>query len=491
LRFRRFIGCLVALILGLSLAPSAQAAKSPAEVVGFDAPPLGSPSSGSHPVSIEPVNGHNGYWILDASGAVTAFGEAPLLGSAPVDPVPAVAMASTGTGLGYWILRSDGSIAAFGDASMLGSAPSGSSYTDIEVAQGGYLVLSDRGAVIPFGQARFFGDTANFVIRGRAVSLAVFGGTDGSAGYWFLTDAGGVFTFGAASFYGSIGNLPISAVAIEPTPTYHGYWIAGGDGRIAAFGDASWHGAFVGLAVVGIAPAPDGRGYWALAGQPVAPAIDYTAPDMSGTVTRSPDTGNVLSLPYARRWDFSLGCTDPPTDGAVPSGCSTTNAATADADLVFRPAPDSVTFDEEGTHYLRTHAVDRAGNYQNEETGWFAVDLTPPHGTVTSQRSAAMAHRNVTFEATAGDPKLVDGTQPSGVTNVCFAVTRLRGRSREELGCRLASRISGDEYQGTWSFTGRLDAGRYEVAARISDFTQNSSVSPPVPYLVLPALPAT
>lgn len=64
-----------------------------------------------------------GYWIVDAAGAVTAYGGATDYGSAPAHlNQPIVGIVSTSDGLGYWLVARDGGVFAFGDAAYSGNA---------------------------------------------------------------------------------------------------------------------------------------------------------------------------------------------------------------------------------------------------------------------------------------------------------------------------------------------------------------------------------
>jgi hypothetical protein len=59
-------------------------------------------------------------------------------------------------------------------------------------------------------------------------------------GYWMVTRKGRVYAFGDAKRYGDVaacGNLG-GAARLLVTPTGRGYWIATGSGAILAFGDA-------------------------------------------------------------------------------------------------------------------------------------------------------------------------------------------------------------------------------------------------------------
>jgi len=90
-----------------------------------DAPYYGGPPPSSVPVvdAVATPDGH-GYWILYASGGVSAFGDAAPLG-APLGYVnsfnPAAAIFPTADGRGYWVAAARGDVFTYGDAPFLGS----------------------------------------------------------------------------------------------------------------------------------------------------------------------------------------------------------------------------------------------------------------------------------------------------------------------------------------------------------------------------------
>jgi len=59
--------------------------------------------------------GPTGYWVLRASGMVSAFGGAKSLGSEH-SPSPAVAIVASADGAGYWIICANSTMHPFGDA---------------------------------------------------------------------------------------------------------------------------------------------------------------------------------------------------------------------------------------------------------------------------------------------------------------------------------------------------------------------------------------
>ena len=91
-----------------------------------------------------------GYWMLDSSGRVYAFGDAVYLG----DPFPtvsgaagfgvkAVDIATTATGNGYWVVDSIGRVFAFGDAVRFGDVTiAGNPTVSIARTSDGYIGFS-------------------------------------------------------------------------------------------------------------------------------------------------------------------------------------------------------------------------------------------------------------------------------------------------------------------------------------------------------------
>jgi hypothetical protein len=57
--------------------------------------------------------------VVEATGTVTAFGDAKSYGSAPISAWPVVGIASTLDGHGYWIVYQNGEVYPLGDAANL------------------------------------------------------------------------------------------------------------------------------------------------------------------------------------------------------------------------------------------------------------------------------------------------------------------------------------------------------------------------------------
>src|SRR5581483_8300134 len=72
---------------------------------------------------------------------------------------------------------------------------------------------------------------------------------------------------GDAGFFGSTGaiNLAKRIEAMAPAPDGRGYWMVAGDGGVFSFGDAGFFGSAAGATdkrVVDIAPSATGQGYY-------------------------------------------------------------------------------------------------------------------------------------------------------------------------------------------------------------------------------------
>ena len=219
-----------------------------------------------------------GYWVLDASGKVLAFGadhHGDLTTGEPAlaNGVSAVGLAKSPSGLGYWIVDSTGTVSAYGDAQHLGDA----SELDLKApivsiaahpTANGYWLLGEDGGVFTFGAAEFHGSTGALTLNAPVTAIAA---TSDGAGYWLLATDGGVFTFGTAVFRGSTGalklNAPVTSMAVRGDGL--GYWLIATDGGVFGF-DAPFVGSIPGTGLcnapgaVALAPTNSGAGYYTL-----------------------------------------------------------------------------------------------------------------------------------------------------------------------------------------------------------------------------------
>ncbi|HET7487517.1 MAG TPA: peptidoglycan DD-metalloendopeptidase family protein [Acidimicrobiales bacterium] len=187
-----------------------------------------------------PPAGTRGYWVVDAAGAVQAFGDAGLHGSAGGLKLngPVVGMAATPGGGGYWLVTAAGGVYAFGDAPFLGS-PAATPAPVVGMAATpsgrGYWLVSADGGVYAYGDATFRGSLGGVPLSHPVVALV-----PSHAGYWLVSADGGVFAFGDAPFLGSLATAPPASpvVGAVATGSGQGYALVAADGAVYGFGDA-------------------------------------------------------------------------------------------------------------------------------------------------------------------------------------------------------------------------------------------------------------
>ena len=204
------------------------------------------PATLSSPGLAGPVTGMattpdgDGYWLVDAQGAVASHGTAQGYGSmagVTLD-APVAHIVATPDGKGYWLVAADGGIFTFGDARFFGSM--GGKHLNAPVvdlaptADGrGYWLVASDGGIFAF-DAPFRGSTGSLHLDQPVNGMAA---TDDGQGYWFVASDGGIFAFGDAGFHGSMGgirlNQPVMGMAADPTTG--GYWLVAADGGIFSF----------------------------------------------------------------------------------------------------------------------------------------------------------------------------------------------------------------------------------------------------------------
>jgi hypothetical protein len=159
-------------------------------------------------VTAAAANGHGGYWLVNALGEVSGhMGAAPLgqpRGIRFRDPV--VAMAATPDGRGYLLIDRSGQIYAYGDAPHLANAPGGD-IVGIAMAPGGhgYWTVTSSGSVHAFGTADRLGSLTGAAAAGSGV-VGMAPTADGR-GYWLATSQGHVYAFGDAVVRGPAPDL--------------------------------------------------------------------------------------------------------------------------------------------------------------------------------------------------------------------------------------------------------------------------------------------
>lgn len=230
-------------------------------------------------VAIATTTDGQGYWLVQADGAVFAFGDAQSYGSLQSQNgehvTQIVAIARTYDNGGYWLAGANGHVYAFGDAHNYGSLPtrfasrapiSGMAPTPDHQ---GYWLLGADGHVYGFGDAPSDGAPGNYLAPYDAI------GTRNGGGYVVTAaDDQAVYTYpGGILAAGGPGTaLSATLVGTAVTPSGNGTWQAGADGSVVTTGDAdeAFFGSVTGenvaltAPVTAIAATPDGRGYWLL-----------------------------------------------------------------------------------------------------------------------------------------------------------------------------------------------------------------------------------
>jgi hypothetical protein len=201
---------------------------------------VASPSP-SPPVLAPSVPSRAGYWMVGSDGVVYPFGDARLLGHAPVGAAVAVDLEPTPSGNGYWVIDDTGQIFSYGDAVFHGGVSRGrllpgEKATSVSSASSGagYWIFTSRGRVLPFGNAPFLGDLSGVVLNGPVLDSIA---TPSGLGYYMVASDGGVFAFGDAAFAGSMGSRRLNAPvqSLVPDGDGRGYWLVASDGGIFAF----------------------------------------------------------------------------------------------------------------------------------------------------------------------------------------------------------------------------------------------------------------
>jgi hypothetical protein len=216
---------------------------------------LGGTNPSAPVVGIATTPDHGGYWLVDDSGDVYAFGDAPSLGNVLNNPNAAgitfyagkiaTAIAGTHDGKGYWVVDPSGDVISFGDAVSYGSLTNQSLNSPIvgmmpTADGGGYWLVASDGGVFAFGDAGFIGS-----MGGQHLNLPVVGMASDAAtgGYWLVAADGGIFAFGAP-FFGSMGGQPLfeGVAGMVDSPDGLGYRLVAYDGGTFNFGDAMFEG---------------------------------------------------------------------------------------------------------------------------------------------------------------------------------------------------------------------------------------------------------
>ncbi len=237
--------------------------------------PTSAPGTNYVAMAVTPDGG--GYWLAQADGGVTAYGDAHSFGSLPAEKVtpsaPIVAIARTYDDKGLWLVGRDGHVYDLGDAQSYGSLSAAQAALAPVAGMAvtpdgkGYWLASAGGHVFTFGDAASDGYPTTDNAPYDAIGTRNAGGyivTGASNGALYLYPGGTLASFGPGS--AQSGWLVGTAVS----PSGNGAWEAGADGGVETYGDAKFFGSVPGsnqtlkAPVTAIAALPDGLGYWLL-----------------------------------------------------------------------------------------------------------------------------------------------------------------------------------------------------------------------------------
>jgi type VII secretion-associated serine protease mycosin len=189
-----------------------------------------------------------GYWLVNARGAVAAFGTARNYGSVRATDLhkPITGMAVTADGLGYWLVAADSGVFAFGDAPFMGSGvaePSNRALTFVDISAtpsgDGYFVMSTTGAQILIGDAWqwYLDNTGDRKLPAPIASMSLTADGNGS---WLIGRDGHLYPFGTAAAHGSrpIALTPGGLTFRRVRAGVRGYYVLRSDGEIEGYGGA-------------------------------------------------------------------------------------------------------------------------------------------------------------------------------------------------------------------------------------------------------------
>ena len=180
---------------------------------------------------------------------------------------PVVGIAAAKNGGGYWLVNAAGEVFTFGDASFYG--PTANLDAKAPIAgmaltpdDRGYWLVAQNGQVYSFGDAKFYGPKVQLHLPAPIAAMAA---TRDGRGYWLVARNGAMLTFGDAVAHSSAREVRSQwVVGIAADPATTGYWLVSAGGRVFAF-DAPTYGSIAGYgiadAMAGIEALPGGSGY--------------------------------------------------------------------------------------------------------------------------------------------------------------------------------------------------------------------------------------
>ena len=277
-------------------------------------------------VATSPTPDGAGHVVLHRDGQVTTRGSGLFLGDArPTMSARRTTGASIQStpGLGYWIVDSTGGVHTFGDAPHHGDLygiPLASPIVALRPTPSlnGYWLVAGDGGVFAFGDAVYHGSMGGIPLNAPVVDFAP---TPSGNGYWMVATDGGIFAFGDARFYGSMGGTPLvrPVVGISPDPSGRGYLLVAADGGTFAFGSVQFHGSLGGQGVYDVVDGenhPSGVGYVVLrsGGEVVDFPIVRSGPALSerriaAEVQRRVNAERAYRGLAPLAWDPALGAT--------------------------------------------------------------------------------------------------------------------------------------------------------------------------------------
>ena len=303
-------------------AKSYQAVKALEDVAGSG---IGIPAGNGLPAAPEvPTNAYLWFQTLPGASSPTPGPvQTDCLSTLPSGSV--VGGAALDDGTGYYEVDSSGDVAAFGSAACYGSLTGKALNKPIvgmavDRQTGGYWLVAADGGVFSFN-APFHGSTGAIALNKPVVGMAA---TLNGTGYWLVASDGGVFSFNAP-FHGSTGSIRLNkpVVGIGLDRATGGYWLVASDGGVFSF-DAPFHGSAGNIAlnkpVVAIAPVSDGSGYRLIASD--GGVFDYGTPffgSAGGIRLNKPVVGGFNNNSYDGYWlvasDGGLFTYSPPSEG--------------------------------------------------------------------------------------------------------------------------------------------------------------------------------
>lgn len=271
-----------------------------------------------------PTNAYLWFQTLPGSGPATP-GPVQTSCVSHLAPGSVVGGAALDDGTGYYAVDSSGDVAAFGAATCYGSLAGVHLNKPIvgmavDRQTGGYWLVASDGGVFAFN-APFLGSTGGITLNKPVVGMSA---TLGGSGYRLVASDGGVFSYNAP-FYGSTGNLtlnkPIVGMSIDRATG--GYWLVASDGGVFSY-NAPFYGSTGGITlnkpVVGIAPVSDGSGYRLIASD--GGVFSYNAPFFGSTgnlTLNKPIVGGFNDNSYDGYWliasDGGVFTFGPPNEG--------------------------------------------------------------------------------------------------------------------------------------------------------------------------------